>query len=286
MKSLRMRYGRRRFCYLARSSDRSDLPITCLLSAEIASLSLDEPGTSSISPPPSLPLTPDVSVTIQLQGRVLLFFLVAADLTTRCAGACWQSLKSPAAMTSTEPPQQLPAGSASFLHESEDDFARLVLQLARDETESSYEQSLQSQAREYGVPLASQPNPDLSHPQHPAPSTSRQSVSTTSRNSFASDLTFDLAPRPRSRYDKHRAIPNGRRGSETSSSTRDYDSVLGHARPNGWQTFNQSPPKTPSPSSVSIAHSAPAQPSSRKQFIRGLSRLKLRRSESGGSNKR
>lgn len=163
---------------------------------------------------------------------------------------------------------------------SADDFALRVLQLAPGEDEAVYDARLALQAKDYGVSTTT-----ASSPKSPFLATAskhtRRSTSTGSQESGLSNLTFDIGkPAERTPLSKLYDLTSERRGSATSSSFKDHDSVLGRVRFNGRRSLNLSPPPTPPQTSPLSFMTARAESSPRRNLMRGLSRLKLRRTES------
>lgn len=164
-----------------------------------------------------------------------------------------------------------------------DDFAQQVLQLTSGEHEDVYDAKIMSKAKEYGVSLPTVVAAK-SAPFAPAAVQNRRSISTDSQESGLSNLTFDLSkPAETPRADKASVLWSNRRGSTTSSSLKDHDSVLDRVRSNARRSLNLSPPSTPPRTSSSFFSETHTEPSPRRNLMRGFSRLRLRRTESANS---
>ena len=178
-----------------------------------------------------------------------------------------------------------PPKSDSVIDSVSADFAREVLWLPEGDTQDEYDARLVREAKGCGIAIPEQIAPSSEQrPSHTIlRSPSRGSVD--SRSSSSSAQTFDLSKS--SRAVSLRRKPTQayhRRGSETSTSAKDYDSVLSNARSS--RSANGSPPATASLSSHSLPIRTSNEHGPRKHLIRGLSRLKLRRADSGGSVKK
>lgn len=185
----------------------------------------------------------------------------------------------------------LPTPTPTFNDTATDDrsFAREVLRLVNGQTEDAYEESLRNQAKEYGASLLanqchnqSKPNSTLTASTHP-----RRSTSADSQASRSTGLTSNF-----SRTSKDQVfgrITVSRQSNRSSLSIKDYDSILSHAQPHRRLSLNLSSPatqpQTPSQSTFSLPLDTPPESSSRKHLIRGLSKLKLRRTDSSSSLK-
>ena len=159
----------------------------------------------------------------------------------------------------------------SYLHD--------VLGVEQDETEEQIDERVRNEAKELGV--------DVDGLQRPKPvSTStvssdqrRRSESINSRASQSTDLTSN-----HSVISREHNRP-GDRSSRASLSFRDYDNFLARGKPNGRHSISFSPPMTPAQSAFSLPLHAPeAAPKRHSRRIKGLSILRLHRSDSVSSN--
>ncbi|TIA70437.1 hypothetical protein D6C83_01196 [Aureobasidium pullulans] len=177
----------------------------------------------------------------------------------------------------------------------DDEFAREVLRLAEGQTVEDFETDLKNQAQHLDIDIASLENTlkdkgqkatsSLTSSTHP-----RRSISTGSHGSHSTDFTD--ASRISRDCPHARARPGrGRRSSATSVSIRDYDSIVNHARFDYRRSsfnFATSPIISPSPSTFSLSSvwSRSRESSPKRHIItRGLSRLRLRRTDSGDSTR-
>ncbi|KEQ98388.1 hypothetical protein AUEXF2481DRAFT_36900 [Aureobasidium subglaciale EXF-2481] len=177
----------------------------------------------------------------------------------------------------------------------EDEFAREVLRLAEGQTVEDFEKDLTSQARSLDInttlPEDAQKikNPNatssLTSSTHP-----RRSISTGSQASHSTDFT-DASRISRDCPHARPRPTRGRRSSGTSVSIKDYDSIVNHARFDFRRSsfnFATSPIISPSPSTFSLSSvwSRSRESSPKRHIItRGLSRLRLRRIDSGDSTR-
>jgi len=179
-----------------------------------------------------------------------------------------------------------------------------VLHLADGETAGDYDKRLLSLARQYGIYPAGAdvkaPTATGTPPLHAKSQSSPvgpRSPSTDSEGSTSSSMTFDLSKRSDKApsIDKPRALGAYRRGSTSSSSAQDHDSVLSNVRSSGPRSLNIRRPvtATPTDATVTASQSTDTLPAVRdaKQYpkhrlIRGISHLRLRRTDSDNSVKR
>ncbi len=159
-------------------------------------------------------------------------------------------------------------------------YARGVLLLKDDETEEVLDERVLLAAKELGIEIMG-----------------LLSVSSPQKGKPESTHTFSLEAPPRSPSidskqsqstgfvstfsEVSREQRNGRRPSAASLSFRDYDSFLSRGRSDGRHMISFSPPSTPSKSTFSLPLYSPS-PSPKKSLrhLRGLSMLKLRRTDS------
>ncbi|KAK4969825.1 hypothetical protein LTR66_011665 [Elasticomyces elasticus] len=166
-------------------------------------------------------------------------------------------------------------------------YEAFVLQLPDDESEHSAEDKLRAEARHYGLDMrAMSGSPDATKAMSTmsVSTAPRRSTSIGSRASHSTGLTSNLSRSSREQYfSTSRAHPSRRR-SNTSLSIRDYDLSPGQTTSQSKLSLSFSPPLTPPHSTFSLPLSAPDS-SPRKHFskLRGLSRLKLRRTASNTS---
>lgn len=176
-----------------------------------------------------------------------------------------------------------------------DEFALEVLRLAEGQTVEAFEEDLKSQAQDLNLDIALLENASkakepkatttLTNSTHP-----RRSISSGSQASHSTDFTD--ASRLSRDYPHGRSRANrGRRSSNTSTSIKDYDSIVNHARYDFRRSsfnFATSPIISPSPSTFSLSSvwSRSRESSPKRHIItRGLSRLRLRRTDSGDSTR-
>lgn len=177
----------------------------------------------------------------------------------------------------------------------DDEFALEVLRLAEGQTVEAFEEDLKSQARNLNIDIAplestlksreSKATSDLTSSTHP-----RRSISTGSQASHSTDFT-DASRISRECPHARTRPTRGRRSSATSTSIKDYDSIVNHARFDFRRSsfnFATSPIISPSPSTFSLSSvwSRSRESSPKRHIItRGLSRLRLRRTDSGDSTR-
>ena len=172
----------------------------------------------------------------------------------------------------------------------DDCFAREVLRLAQGQNIECYDNDLRHQARQLGIALAGEKlNGASSLPTSTLTfiSETRRSISAESQASQSTGMTSNLSRT--SKEHEPLLLPsytprNENRKSTTAVSIKDYDSLLSHVKPEKRRySLNLSPIITPSPSSFSLPSSLSRESSPRRNLIRGLSRLRFRRSESSPS---
>ena len=160
--------------------------------------------------------------------------------------------------------------------EDERSFLLDVLKLVEDETEEQMDEKLNSKAKELGVDVDvfSIPAPKPVSTRTFSSEAPRRSESIDSRASQSTGLTSNFS-----------GTSKGTQTSRASLSFRDYDNFLARGRLDGRQSISFSPPTTPSHSGFSLPLSSPSS-SPKKPFrrIRGLSILRLHRTDSGFSN--
>ncbi|KAI5199565.1 hypothetical protein E4T39_06122 [Aureobasidium subglaciale] len=177
----------------------------------------------------------------------------------------------------------------------EDEFAREVLRLAEGQTVEDFEKDLTSQARGLDIDITLlgdapkvknlKATSSLTSSTHP-----RRSISTGSQASHSTDFT-DASRISRDCPHARPRLTRGRRSSATSASIKDYDSIVNHARFDFRRSsfnFATSPIISPSPSTFSLSSvwSRSRESSPKRHIItRGLSRLRLRRTDSGDSTR-
>lgn len=176
----------------------------------------------------------------------------------------------------------------------DDEFAREVLRLAEGQSVEDFEEDLKTQAQNLDIDITSldrlqENNVPKATPSLTSSTQPRRSVSTGSRASHSTDFTD--TSRFSKDYPHTRTRPNrGRRSSAASVSIKDYDSIINHARFDFRRTsfnFSTSPIISPSPSSFSLSSvwSRSRESSPKRHIIRGLSRLRLKRADSGDSHR-
>lgn len=167
--------------------------------------------------------------------------------------------------------------------EYERSYVQEVLMLEGGETEEQMEEErLLGEARELGLEVMIE-QLQLQKPLSSHTSSSvapRRSESIDSRASQSTGLTSNFSEFSRDQYH-----PNGVRSARASLSFRGNDSLLSRSMGNGRHSQAISPPATPSQSTFSLPLSSPSS-SPLKHFrrIRGLSMLKLGRSDSNSSS--
>ncbi|KAG9520240.1 hypothetical protein KCV07_g4480, partial [Aureobasidium melanogenum] len=177
----------------------------------------------------------------------------------------------------------------------DDEFALEVLRLAEGQTGEAFEEDLRSQARNLNIDIAllestsksreSKATSSLTSSTHP-----RRSVSTGSQASHSTDFT-DASRVSRECPNARTRPTRGRRSSAASTSIKDYDSIVNHARYDFRRSsfnFAASPIISPSPSTFSLSSvwSRSRESSPKRHIItRGLSRLRLKRTDSGDSTR-
>ncbi|KAI4722566.1 hypothetical protein E4T48_01162 [Aureobasidium sp. EXF-10727] len=177
----------------------------------------------------------------------------------------------------------------------DDEFALEVLRLAEGQTVEAFEQDLKNQAQNLNIDIAllenasktkeSQATSSLTSSTQP-----RRSISTGSQASHSTDFT-DASRISRDCPNARTRQVRGRRSSATSTSIKDYDSIVNHARFDFRRSsfnFATSPIISPSPSTFSLSSvwSRSRESSPKRHIItRGLSRLRLRRTDSGDSTR-
>jgi hypothetical protein len=176
-----------------------------------------------------------------------------------------------------------------------DEFALEVLRLAEGQTVEAFEEDLKSQAQDLNIDITLlesaskareiKATSSLTSSTHP-----RRSISSGSQASHSTDFTD--ASRMSRDCQQGRTRPNrGRRSSAASTSIKDYDSIVNHARFDFRRSsfnFATSPIISPSPSTFSLSSvfSRSRESSPKRHIItRGLSRLRLRRTDSGDSTR-
>lgn len=177
----------------------------------------------------------------------------------------------------------------------DDEFAREVLRLAEGQSVEDFEEDLKSQAQSLDIDITlldDAPN-DKDQKQRPSVTSSthpRRSISTGSRASQSTDFT-DASRISRDCPNSRTRPVRGRRSSAASVSFKDYDSIVNHARFDYRRSsfnFATSPIISPSPSTFSLSSvwSRSRESSPKRHIItRGLSRLRLRRTDSGDSTR-
>ncbi|KXT13598.1 hypothetical protein AC579_8498 [Pseudocercospora musae] len=158
-----------------------------------------------------------------------------------------------------------------------------VLNIADGETEDQLDERLRTEAKELGVDVESQYVSDQQHCRTPWAEPCRRSESVDSHTSRSTGMTSTFSDLSKD----HGRIPAERRRSRASLSFRDYDAFMSRGVPKGRHSMCFSPPSTPSHSTFSLPLSSPPSPTSspKKHFrrIRGLSMLRLHRSDSAQS---
>jgi len=159
----------------------------------------------------------------------------------------------------------------------EHDFAKHVLDISDNETEGEYEEGLLTKARQYGVFFsADQTASPIIEPAHAHPTAHARTHSTDSGISASSSVTFDLSK-------GSNKFSTQRRGSGTST-INDHDSILSNVRRTRGGSHYTSQTTTPSDSTRSLLSKRSS--TIRPSLVRGLSRLRLRRTDSDSSVQR
>lgn len=157
-----------------------------------------------------------------------------------------------------------------------------VLNISHGETEDQLDEKLRTEAKELGVEIEHQTHDaDIKQSFRPfAADYPRRSDSFDSRASHSTGLASTFSDMSKD----HGHCDGQQRRSRASLSFRDYDAFLSRGVPNGRHSISFSPFTSPSHSTFSLPLSQPPSPNSspRRHFrrIRGLSKLKLGRSES------
>ncbi|KAK4989453.1 hypothetical protein LTR50_003196 [Elasticomyces elasticus] len=177
--------------------------------------------------------------------------------------------------------------SATETAEAHGTYETFVLRLPDDESEHSAEDKLRAEARYYGLDVrAMSGSPDATKAMSTmsVSTAPRRSTSIGSRASQSTGLTSNLSRSSREQHFYASRAHTSRRRSNASLSIRDYDLSPGHPTSQSKLSLSFSPPLTPPHSTFSLPLSAPDS-SPRKHFskLRGLSRLKLRRTASNTS---
>jgi hypothetical protein len=174
----------------------------------------------------------------------------------------------------------------------DDEFAREVLRLAEGQSLADFDQGLRTEAQELQVDTSVLEDKDSNKTSTFDASTQprRRSISTGSQKSQCTDVT-DTSHLSRDQSQSSTRPVRGRRSSVRSVSVQDYDTIVNHARFDLRRSsfnFATSPVVSPSPSifSLSSMWSRPRDSSPKRHIIsRGLSRLRLRRTDSGDSTR-
>jgi len=194
---------------------------------------------------------------------------------------------------STPGAQRQPPKSDSVVNFTEDDFARQVLRLAIGDSEDAFNARLVEDAHRFGLPvddILDRPR-DTHSPSSEELDVPSRSFSTDSHQTNSSSvLTFDLSKASQKTSEDICSSPTSlRRGSEVSS-VKDHTSRLWDTRAKAVRasTFSGSTSFLDSTQSLPISNDTvfPAGRNPRRAFIRGLSRLRPRRTNSVSSVQR
>lgn len=186
-----------------------------------------------------------------------------------------------------------PSKSDSVVNFTEDDFARQVLRLAIGDSEDAFNARLLEDAQRFGLSvddIFDQPR-DTYSPSSEDLEVPPRSHSTDSHQTNASSIvTFDLSKGSQNKLENICASPSDFRHSSDVSSAKDHASRLWSVRNkavrsstfSGSTLFSDSTQSLPSSSDTNLS----ARRNPRRAFLRGLSRLRPRRTHSVSSIQR
>ena len=170
-------------------------------------------------------------------------------------------------------PEQRPATDFELLYRKD------VLGLRDGQTEDHIDERLMTRAKELGVDLGVSPRLKPLSTRTDSSDPRRRSTSTYSTASRSTQLTSVYSEASREQSAAH----DSKRTSRASLSLRDYDIFLARGTTNEKRTsLNFSPPSTRSSSSFSLSLHSPETSPKRRRIARGLSLLRLYRSDTTG----